>query len=297
MANQNPPKDQNSGMQMSFTPDTVVYDAIKADPDTIDRLIAISPTFRRLRNPVLRRVMGRLVTFRDAARIGGVTLEALLTAVNQAAWIGEQGEDTAGPMDDTEAPDWLARLEGAKQRKYDARPTLAKGKEPFGAIMRHAAKVRDGGFFILDTPFEPTPLRRVLARKGFVGWGQELAADHWRTWFLKDAALAPATPADGESPQEGGAQIWQEGDETHIDVRGLEPPQPMRAIIREIERPDGPAALTVHHEREPVFLYPELAERGWRHKLVDIDSDGEPGEVRLRLWRADPSPADGEPGT
>lgn len=287
MAKQHPPENQKSSSHMIFTPDTVVYDAIKADPDTIDRLIAVSPTFRRLRNPVLRRVMGRLVTFRDAARIGGVTLEAVLTEVNQTPWNGETDEDTADPIDNVEAPDWLARAEGAKQRKFDARPALAKGKEPFGAIMRHAAKVRDGGFFVLDTPFEPTPLQRVLARKGFVGWGQELGVDHWRTWFLKDAALAPT--AD-ESPQKGGARIWQEGGVTHVDVRGLEPPQPMLAIIREIERTDGPAALTVHHEREPVFLYPELAERGWRHELVDIAAGGEPGEVRLRLWRANAEP-------
>jgi hypothetical protein len=40
--------------------------------------------------------------------------------------------------------------------------------------------------------------------------------------------------------------------------------------------------VIVHHEREPMFLYPELAERGWRHELIA----GNPGEVRLRLTRA-----------
>jgi hypothetical protein len=37
--------------------------------------------------------------------------------------------------------------------------------------------------------------------------------------------------------------------------------------------------VIAHLEREPVFLYPELAERGWSHALVP----GEPGEVRLVL--------------
>jgi hypothetical protein len=48
---------------------------------------------------------------------------------------------------------------------------------------------------------------------------------------------------------------------------------------------DGDAektAFTVHLERDPVFLYPELAERGWIATPVDAD----PGEVRLRLERA-----------
>jgi hypothetical protein len=265
---------------MTFTPETVVYDAIRADPGCIDRLIAVSSTFRRLRNPVLRRVMGRLVTFRDAARIAGVSLEAMLSAVNQAPW--QDDAEAAPPADDIgEAPAWLGRLETAKQRHFDARPLLAQDKEPLGAIMRQAAKVRRGGFLVLDVPFDPAPLRRVLARKGFAAWGKPVADDHWRIWFLKDPDAARANePGDDKAEK---ARIWQEGEATHIDVRGLEPPEPMLAILREIERPDGPSALTVHHEREPVFLYPELAERAWRHKLIA----GDPGEVRLYLWRGD----------
>ena len=49
--------------------------------------------------------------------------------------------------------DWpasLARAETAKQRRFDARPLLAKGEEPLGAIMRQAAKVRKGGVLVLD---------------------------------------------------------------------------------------------------------------------------------------------------
>lgn len=264
---------------MSWTPDTVVYDAIKADPGCVDRLIAVSSTFRRLKNPVLRRVMGRLVTFRDAARIAGVPLAEMLTAVNQAPWRGDA--DGAPPIEfEPDAPAWLAQLETAAQRQFDARPLLAADQEPLGEIMKQARKVRKGGFLVLDAPFDPAPLRRVLARRGFVAWGKALADDHWRIWFLKDPDAARAAEAPDDQP--GAARVWQDGDSVHIDVRGLEPPEPMLAILREIERPDGPAALTVHHEREPVFLYPELAERGWRHELVD----GDPGEVRLYLWRS-----------
>lgn len=72
-----------------------------------------------------------------------------------------------------------------------------------------------------------------------------------------------------------------EPDGRHIDVRGLEPPNPMVAIIQLIETPDVGSRVVVHHEREPIFLYPELAERGWRWRLVP----GEPGEVRILLER------------
>jgi hypothetical protein len=78
-----------------------------------------------------------------------------------------------------------------------------------------------------------------------------------------------------------GKNVWQAADGWHIDVRGLKPPSPMLDIISLIEMPELGSRLVVHHDREPVFLYPELAERGWTWRLIE----GEPGEVRLVLER------------
>jgi hypothetical protein len=79
---------------------------------------------------------------------------------------------------------------------------------------------------------------------------------------------------------------WQEADGTHIDVRGLAPPGPLVAILQLVgELVGGQAAgsaLTVHHDRDPQLLYPELAQIGWVAERIA----GEPGEVRLRLARA-----------
>jgi hypothetical protein len=76
-------------------------------------------------------------------------------------------------------------------------------------------------------------------------------------------------------------KLWQAQDGWHIDVRGLQAPGPMVAIIGLIERPDVGSCVVVHHDREPFFLYPELAERGWRWRLAPAPA----GEVRLELSR------------
>ena len=76
------------------------------------------------------------------------------------------------------------------------------------------------------------------------------------------------------------APHWQADDGCHIDVRGLPPPQPMLQILALLETIAAGAGI-VHHHREPIYLYPELAERGWSHEIVP----GEGDEVRLRLWR------------
>ena len=76
-------------------------------------------------------------------------------------------------------------------------------------------------------------------------------------------------------------KFWRAADGLHIDVRGLQPPEPMVAILQQIEKPDAGDLMIVHHFREPIYLYPELAERGWSHEIIP----GDPGEVRLMLKR------------
>ncbi|HEY0855481.1 MAG TPA: DUF2249 domain-containing protein [Albitalea sp.] len=72
---------------------------------------------------------------------------------------------------------------------------------------------------------------------------------------------------------------WQDADAVHIDVRGLPPPQPLVAILRLLQSQRGATPVIAHLDRDPVMLYPELAQLGWQADPLA----GEPGEVRLLL--------------
>lgn len=85
-------------------------------------------------------------------------------------------------------------------------------------------------------------------------------------------------PAPHASPGASPRQ-WHDADGAHIDVRGLAPPQPLVEILRLLDTLSREAVLIVHHDREPMLLYPELAERGWLADALDAPA----GEVRLRL--------------
>lgn len=74
---------------------------------------------------------------------------------------------------------------------------------------------------------------------------------------------------------------WSDSDGIHVDVRGLAPPQPMVAILALVESVRDATPIVVHHERDPQFLYPELAELGWAAARIAAPA----GEVRLRLER------------
>ena len=76
-----------------------------------------------------------------------------------------------------------------------------------------------------------------------------------------------------------GAREWMEEGVAHIDVRGLPPPQPLVAILRRVHALAADAQLVVHHDRDPMLLYPELAEIGWEARRIAAPA----GEVRLLL--------------
>ena len=178
--------------------------------------------------------------------------------------------------------DWLAGAEAGE--RIDARALLARGQDPLGAVVERAASIPQGATLAIDAPFDPVPLRRVLAARGFSSHGRRLAPDHWLILCLRDGAGRLDGDGGGKAcPGPAGPPLWHVGAETHIDVRGLPAPEPMLAVIRLLSVQPADAVVITHHERDPIFLYPELAEMGWRAEPVPAD----PGEVRLRLTRED----------
>jgi Uncharacterized conserved protein (DUF2249) len=82
-------------------------------------------------------------------------------------------------------------------------------------------------------------------------------------------------------------RIWRTADAIHIDLRGLEPPEPMVAVLQAIDGGEVDTALIAHLDREPIFLYPELDDRGWSHELIQCSggsTDCEDG-VMIRMLR------------
>lgn len=64
----------------------------------------------------------------------------------------------------------------------DVRPMLARGEEPFEAIMGTVADL-DGRSLLLIAPFEPTPLLGVLSSQGFAYEVDKVSDTEWRTRF------------------------------------------------------------------------------------------------------------------
>lgn len=143
--------------------------------------------------------------------------------------------------------------------ELDVRPQLARGEEPFGTIMAAAGRLRPGQALRLIAPFRPAPLFTVMADRGYG------ASDHRRpdgAWEVVFAPVDPApsgpTLATGSAPD---AVLWPDPS-LSLDLTGLMPPEPMVRILESLAGMEAGAVLFVLLDREPIFLFPELARRG-----------------------------------
>jgi tRNA 2-thiouridine synthesizing protein A len=66
-----------------------------------------------------------------------------------------------------------------------------------------------------------------------------------------------------------------------LDVRGLEPPQPLVRILERVGTLRGDDMLEALLDRRPLLLYPQLDDRGFTH----VTDEPERGVVRVRIRR------------
>lgn len=86
---------------------------------------------------------------------------------------------------------------------------------------------------------------------------------------------------------EDGSRKWRTSEGTHVDVRGLAPPESAVEILQLIDSGDADAIVIAHLDCEPIFLYPELDDRGWSYEIISA-SCGDPAcadDVKLQLVR------------
>ena len=157
----------------------------------------------------------------------------------------------------------------------DVRDELRAGREPFSLIMAARRQLPADGALRVRAIFEPAPLYAVLGKQGLAHWTEELGPEDWVVWFYP-AQEAPAVGAVGESPATA-----VDDDVVVLDVRGLEPPEPLLQTLAALEQLPAGSTLVQINERVPQFLLPQLHSRGYTWKTVE-----EGGVVRVFISRA-----------
>lgn len=255
---------------------TRISELIKANPLVIETLAEFNPHFNKLKNPILRNLLAKRVSILDACRIGGCKPAEFL---DKMASIGFEIESSETSMSDVgrgslEVPDLMAVR---KVIELDVRPVLAKGDDPLKLILKISKDLKPDECLKVINTFEPTPLISLLGKQGYKSWTERPAEDLVFTWFVK---------SETSSIKHGilaGDQVYLENedefqrmvksfspDRLHtIDVRNLAMPLPMLTILEYLLKLKQDEALFVYHKKVPVYLLPELKERGFKYFIQD----------------------------
>ena len=243
---------------------TKISKLIKENPEAIDVIASINKHFKKLKNPVLRKLLAPRVNVAEAAKIGGATLEEFLNRLKAIGFKVDYNLNES-KINETEMKGQIQEINKRKLVTMDVRPDIERGEDPFKLIMGALKGFPADSVLEIINIFEPIPLISHLKDKGYSSYTErpDDGAVHtyfWKTGEIKKEKLPEIDEVEEPSFEQ---KLKSFGDKINtIDVRGLEMPEPMMNILIETERlPEG-YGLYVHHQRIPQYLLPELKKRG-----------------------------------
>lgn len=152
----------------------------------------------------------------------------------------------------------------------DVRLLLCRAKH--AQIFQRWADLPIGSHLVLVNDHDPVPLYyqfEALFRSAF-GW--EYLVDGPTEWQIKITRLA-ASPCTTPPPPPRRPAKPTETAPDELDLRGMEPPQPMLEILGKLEKTPVGYTFRARTDRQPIHLFPELVARG-AHHICEIAADG-----------------------
>lgn len=272
---------------MKINDNTRISELIKADKAAIEAIASVAKPFHRLRNPVLRKVMAPRVTIAEAAKMGGCTVEAIAESLRPLGFEYEQAGKA--PEEPGARPGWLAAAQAGNVVTLDVRGIIESGTDPLKEILSAFKQVPPEGILCVVNSFIPTPLLHLLRQeKAADSYVETVSENEFHTYFLKKpAGKEPEPPVksgvfmDDPASFEAVLRLFPQEKIREADVRGLEMPLPMQAILEALETLPGGHALYVHHKRVPVYLLDELSGKGFGTHILKVDESN----VKIILFK------------
>lgn len=267
---------------MIINANTKIGPILKQNPNALEAIISISPKFQKLRNPLLRKIMAGRTTLTAASRFGGCTIDDFFKKLEPLGF--EIDRNTRAVEEEKKSvPAFIVSLKKDEIIELDVRPVISSGSDPLNKIMQMVKMVQPGQVLKIINTFEPTPLILMLEKKGFETYVDEINDNLIETYFhKKEVKSFPDQEEEKPATNDWDIVLKKFGDKIqNVDVRHLEMPQPMITILDSLDHLPRETALYIYHKRIPVFLLPELAQRGFEYRIKEIKD----GEVHLLIFR------------
>jgi hypothetical protein len=165
-----------------IVPETKIGVLLDSYPQLEQVLMEMAPSFKQLRNPVLRKTIARVASLSQVAAIGKVSLTEMINTLRAEAGITETfAADAAADAVSAEQPRWFA--EDRIVTSLDARSMLEAGEHPVQRVLSECRDLKSGEIYELITPFLPAPLIEKVEDQGLAAWAREEERGVFRTYF------------------------------------------------------------------------------------------------------------------
>ncbi|MGQ1891782.1 DUF1858 domain-containing protein [Thermophagus sp. OGC60D27] len=170
--------------KLIITPKTKILQILETYPQLEEILIGVTPAFKRLKNPLLRKTIARVTTLQQAAAIGNVKVQDLVNRLRH-----EVGQDTLSEVEAGEVnihyncPEWY---EPSKiNRRFDIRSMLDGGEMPVHQVMADLKDLPRGEIYELTAPLLTVPLIEKASGLGIDHWVEKKSEDLFLIRFMK----------------------------------------------------------------------------------------------------------------
>lgn len=159
--------------QLDINSQTKIGEMLETYPQLEEVLLKLSPSFAKLKNPILRKTIGRIASIRQVAEIGNIPIGEMVSILRRHVGIVDETPTDTGIYNTTEItrPEWVKA--NNISITFDASSIIESGGNPMKDILSRTEKLGSNEGMLLIAPFKPVPMIELLVSKNYCFWCEE----------------------------------------------------------------------------------------------------------------------------
>jgi hypothetical protein len=150
---------------MDIQANSKLFDVLNAYPDLEPKIIGLAPPFKNLKNPVLRKTVGKLATIEKIARIGNIEVRELVNTLRREVGQKEIQSTAEVAVNWQEGePEWI---KNEPKITVDGTDMLSRGEHPLQKVNQLMRESKAGEVLLLKTNFRPIPLIEEMEKQNY----------------------------------------------------------------------------------------------------------------------------------
>ncbi|SFE01704.1 protein of unknown function [Thermophagus xiamenensis] len=170
--------------KLIITPKTKILQLIETYPELEEILIGVTPAFKRLKNPLLRKTIAKVTTLQQAAAIGNVKVQDLVNRLRHEVGQDTISENEAGEVNiHYDCPEWFDPSKIT--RRFDIRAMLEDAEMPIHQVMADLKALPADEIYEITSPLLTVPLIEKASGLGLDHWVEQKNEDLFLIRFIK----------------------------------------------------------------------------------------------------------------